>query len=237
MSTNLVPYADLERMAKAVAASGLFGVKNVNEAIALMAVAQAEGLHPAAAARDYHVIQGRPTLKADAMLARFQAAGGKVEWHDYNDTKAEATFSHPAGGSVRISWDMARAKLAGLEGKEMYQKYRRQMLRSRVVSEGIRTVYPGVAVGMYTPEEIDDQPRRGNGQAPIEGQATDITPPEGYEDWKADMTALADEGIAALQSSWGKSKTPLRLHVIKHDEQWWLDLKAKAESVANEQQS
>jgi len=35
------------------------------------------------------------------------------------------------------------------------------MLRARVVSEGIRTVFPGVAVGTYTPEEavnFDDKP-------------------------------------------------------------------------------
>ena len=70
--TQIVPYNDIEKMANAVAASKLFGVKNPNEAIALMLVAQAEGMHPATAARDYHVIQGRPALKADAMLARFQ---------------------------------------------------------------------------------------------------------------------------------------------------------------------
>jgi hypothetical protein len=30
------------------------------------------------------------------------------------------------------------------------------MLRSRCISEGIRTVYPGVTVGVYTPEEVQD---------------------------------------------------------------------------------
>jgi hypothetical protein len=30
------------------------------------------------------------------------------------------------------------------------------MLRARVVSEGIRTVFPGCVVGTYTPEEIQD---------------------------------------------------------------------------------
>ena len=30
------------------------------------------------------------------------------------------------------------------------------MLRSRVISEGIRTVYPGCVVGTYTPEEVED---------------------------------------------------------------------------------
>jgi hypothetical protein len=77
MSTALIPVDQVERMALAVAKSGLFGVKTSDQAMALMLIAQAEGMHPAIAARDYHVINGRPTLKADAMLARFQQAGGK----------------------------------------------------------------------------------------------------------------------------------------------------------------
>jgi len=51
---------------------------------------------------------------------------------------------------------MDRAKAAGLTGKQTWKQYPRAMLRSRVISEGIRTVYPGVAVGIYTPEEVGD---------------------------------------------------------------------------------
>ena len=152
----MIPYGDMERMAAVIAQSGLFGVQHPTQALALMLIAQAEGLHPATAARDYHVIQGRPALKTDAMLARFQAAGGRVQWHEYSDVVVAATFSHPAGGAVRIDWDMARAKAAGLAGKDVWRQYPRAMLRARVISEGIRTVYPGVLSGMYTPEEIRD---------------------------------------------------------------------------------
>lgn len=156
MSNDLVPIQSLERMAQAVAQSKLFGITNQEQALALMLVAQAEGLHPATAARDYHIISGRPALKADAMLARYLASGGKVEWHDHTDTKVAATFSHPAGGTLKIEWDMDRAKKAGLGGKDMWSKYPRQMLRARVISEGIRATNPAVATGIYTPEEVQD---------------------------------------------------------------------------------
>jgi hypothetical protein len=156
MSTALVPVSDLEKMASAVAASKLFGITTPEQAMALMLVAQAEGLHPATAARDYHIIQGRPTLKADAMLARYLASGGKVEWGVHTDTEVEATFSHPQGGTLKIKWDMARAKAAELGGKGMWTKYPRQMLRARVISEGVRATNPAVAVGIYTPEEAED---------------------------------------------------------------------------------
>ena len=154
MSGALVPVADVEKMAVAVARSGLFGVKTPDQALALMLIAQAEGLHPAIAARDYHVINGRPTLKADAMMARFQAAGGKVEWGEYTDTKVSGKFSHPQGGTVEVIWTTKMATDAGLTRNPTWKSYPRQMLRARCISEGIRTVYPGVIVGMYTPEEV-----------------------------------------------------------------------------------
>ena len=156
MSNELVPVSALERMAEAVSASKLFGITNKEQALALMLVAQAEGLHPATAARDYHIIQGRPSLKADAMLARYLNSGGKVEWHEHTDATVSATFSHPAGGSLKIDWDMARAKQAGLGDKGTWKQYPRQMLRARVISEGVRATNPAVATGIYTPEEVQD---------------------------------------------------------------------------------
>jgi hypothetical protein len=158
MSNALVPVADIEKMAVAIAKSRMFGMKTPEEAFALMLIAQAEGMHPAIAARDYHVIQGRPTLKADAMMARFQQAGGKVQWDVYTDAEVTGTFSHPAGGTLKLTWTFAQAAKIGLTGKDNWKHYPRAMLRARCISEGIRTVYPGCVVGTYTAEEIEEIP-------------------------------------------------------------------------------
>ena len=155
--SNIVPFQDMQSMASAIAKSGLFGMKNENEVLALMAVAQAEGLHPATAARDFHIIGGKPALKADAMLARFQNAGGKVEWKLYTDTIVTGVFSHPNGGSVQIDWTIEQAQRIGLvKPGSGWQKFPRAMLRSRCISEGIRTVFPGSVTGFYSPEEVQD---------------------------------------------------------------------------------
>lgn len=156
MTNQIVSVNDIQTMALAIAKSGLFGMKSPEQAMALMLIAQAEGMHPAIAARDYHVIQGRPALKADAMLARFQAAGGKVEWLKYDDKEVSGRFSHPQGGTATITWTIQQAMAAGLASKDVWRQYPRQMLRSRVISEGVKTIYPGVAVGVYTPEEVQD---------------------------------------------------------------------------------
>lgn len=157
-STALVALGDMDRMADAIARSGLFGMKTKDQALALMIVAQAENRHPGSVAAEYHIIQGRPALKADAMLARFQQAGGVVEWQEYSDTKVAGLFSHPISSPkpVLVEWTFAQATKAGLTAKDNWKNYPRAMLRARVVSEGVRTVYPAVCVGVYTPEEVQD---------------------------------------------------------------------------------
>ena len=112
--TALVPFEQQLQLADAFCRSGLFGVRTRDQAIALMAICEAEGLHPAKAVQEYHIIQGRPALKADAMLARFQAAGGKVKWTSMTDQRVAGEFSHPQGGSVEIDWTIDMAKRAGL---------------------------------------------------------------------------------------------------------------------------
>lgn len=187
MVNDIVQYAmsDVEKMAGAIAKSGLFGIKTPEQAFALMLIAQAEGRHPAEAARDYHVINGKPSKTADSMLRDFLQAGGKVEWHMLDDTKADATLSHPAGGTVRIDWDMDRAKKAGITGNPTWSKYPRAMLRARVISEGIRTVYPGATSGFYEKEEVRDFTTE-------EKPMKDVTP-------KLSDPAPIDEAVEALK--------------------------------------
>lgn len=151
----LVPINEIREMAEVAAKSKMFGFKSPDEAMAIMLLCQAENLHPAIAMRDFHVIQGRPALKADAMLARFQQAGGSVKWEEYTDERVTGNFSHPNGGSVSVTWTFEMAKKIGLTAKDNWRNYARAMLRARCVSEGVRTVYPGCVVGVYTPEEVE----------------------------------------------------------------------------------
>jgi hypothetical protein len=154
--SNIVPLQDIQAMAEVAASSKMFGFKNPQEAMAIMLLCQAEGLHPAIAMRDFHVIQGRPALKADAMLARFQQAGGSVTWKEYTNDVVTGLFSHSQGGSLEVTWTLKQAQSIGIASKDNWKNYPRAMLRARVISEGIRAVFPGCVVGVYTPEEVQD---------------------------------------------------------------------------------
>jgi hypothetical protein len=155
---QLIPFDQISQMAKAIAESKLFGIQTPAQALALGLLCQAEGRHPAEAARDYHIINGKPSLKSEAMLARFQQAGGKVDWHEYTHESVSGTFSHPQGGSLKVSWTMQDATRAGLTGNPTWKKFPRQMLKARCISEAVRGIFPGVLSGLYAPEEVSDIP-------------------------------------------------------------------------------
>ena len=228
MSNELVPYADMQHMAVSIARSGLFGVRTPDQALALMLVSQAEGRHPALAARDYDIIQGRPSKKAEAMMRDFQTAGGKITWREMSDTAAIAEFTHPSGGSVTVKWDMEMAKRAGLADKDMWKKYPRQMLRSRCVSEGVRAVFPAATSGMYVPEEVRDfDPADTAGGTTIEATADTAavldqfaaggdTEPPPERDILAEARSASLRGVEAFRDFWVGLSSPERNSIKAH---------------------
>lgn len=205
MSNALVPLDQMQTMAAAVAKSGLFGAKTPEQALTIMMLAQAEGRHPMSAAKDYDIINGKPAKKAEAMLRDFLAAGGSVQWHKYDDDGAEATFSHPQGGSVRVDWNKARMEQAKISNAEMYKKFPRPMYRSRCISEGVRTVCPAATGGLYVPDEV-------RGMQPKEKNMGRIDPVEPAYD---DRPKVAPEQIDAIHTAMSKHNVTLEALLAK----------------------
>ena len=159
MSTNVVAIysvTDLQDMALALSESKLFGVMTPQQAFALMLIAQADGLHPATVAREYEIIKDRPAMKSQAALARFQKAGGKIRWIERSDLVCSAEFSHELGGTLVVTWDMARATAAKLAHKDNWKNIPQQMLSARVAAEGVRAVFPACLNGLYLVDEVRD---------------------------------------------------------------------------------
>lgn len=215
----------LEIMGKYIAQSGLFGIKSADQAIALMLIAQAEGYHPAMAARDYDIIQGRPALKAKAKLARFQKSGGIIRWIERTEAKASATFEHPASPQkITVTWTMKEAAVAGLGTKEMWKKYPRQMLSARVISEGVDASYPDAGGLLYVPEEVMDfEPS----EDPVPVAALPSKQPDPFGEMVISkgigggmQTYLAEY---VLQTAQIKKKLPseIRDKAVKHPSEFW----------------
>jgi hypothetical protein len=155
--SNIIAVQDMQVMADALVKSGFYGFKTKDQLFAVMLVAQAENKHPATVVQEFDVIQGRPALKSQALLARFQQAGGKVEWHTMTPQKCSGTFTHAAGGSLTVEWTIEMAKQAGLyRDGSGWSKYPEDMLRARCISRAVRAVYPGCILGHYAVEEVMD---------------------------------------------------------------------------------
>ena len=148
---------DLIEISKRVAGSGLLGSRDENQIFTLMMLAYKDGINPVQASMDYHIIQGKPALSSQATLVRFQKAGGKIKYLKRTDTECTIEFSHEQAGELTITWNMERAKQAGLNlNKQNWKQYPRQMLAARCIAEGVRALYPACLDGLYLVEEVQD---------------------------------------------------------------------------------
>jgi len=157
------PLADVWRLGKMIAQSGLFGVKSPDQAAILALEAYHQQRPVTELARRYHVIEGKLSMRSDAMQAEFQADRGRILWLETTREACRAEFSHPDYAPEPVLVEVTFAELdkvgvtRGKNGvKDNWRKFPRQMLRARAISEGVRMVHPGIVVGVYSPEEVSD---------------------------------------------------------------------------------
>jgi hypothetical protein len=149
-------FDDLVRAAKYFAQSRLFNVKSEAQAVTLFLKAQADGVHFAKAFDTYHVFEtGQVSIKTLALQSNFLQRGGQIEWLERTDTRVTARFTMRET-SLEVTWDEARARKAGLWGKNNWNQFPAQMLSSRVLAEGIRAIDPASTLSLYTVDEVRD---------------------------------------------------------------------------------
>ncbi len=118
------------------------------------------GLDPAVALTSIHVIDGQPSLSAQLQAALVRRAGHKLRLERTDGAvtavlirKDDPDYEH------RVTWDMARAKAAGLAGRGAWQQYPEAMLANRATTEVIRVGASDVLLGAaYDPEELTPAP-------------------------------------------------------------------------------
>ncbi|MDD5699113.1 MAG: hypothetical protein PHH77_10900 [Victivallaceae bacterium] len=152
---------DLAEIGTAIAKSGMFGINSDSAGMVLAMTCYQEKITPLDFIRTYHIIKGRPTMRADAMLATFSQFGGKYKIVEYSPEKAAAAFEID-GRTLENSFTWEEAKQESYvyreDGKTLKDNWstprrRKEMLWARLVSESIRTIAPQVCKGVYTPEE------------------------------------------------------------------------------------
>lgn len=116
------------------------------------------GLPPMTSLAQTHMIEGKPSLSAEALRALVLAAGHSIEV--VRTTGAECTMRGRRRGSqtwTEISWTIDMARAANLTGKNNWKNHPRQMLQARASAELCRLVFPDVCHGMGASEELLDE--------------------------------------------------------------------------------
>ena len=155
------PIQAMQVMGEVIAGSGMFGCTKTEQGMVLAMQCLAEGKAPLELAKTYHIIEGKLTMRADAMLGRYLASGGKVKWTERSDKRVAAIWICD-GNEVEIAVtidEMTKNGVAlGNNGKlkTNWQRFPRQMLTARNISEAIRLLMPQIVAGIYTPEEVSD---------------------------------------------------------------------------------
>jgi hypothetical protein len=170
---------DLSRMAKMFAGAGLFAsAADVCKAGVLIAAGQEMGFGPFAAMTGISLVKGRPSIGANLMATAVKRSGRynyRVMEHT-DQTCRIAFFERWDGGRFeQIGESVFTAADARKAGTQNMDKYPRNMLFARAMSNGVRWYCPDVFSGapMYTPEELGaDVDEEGNLVESI-----DITPP------------------------------------------------------------
>lgn len=149
----------IQDMGKTLAESRMLKLKNPQQGAAVVFASICEGTTPFQLMREYHIMDdGGMAMKADAMLAKFNAAGGKHKWiEDGRNGKALLRLFWQ-GETTDVPYTIDDAKTAKLiRPNGNWEKNPASMLRARATSEGIRMVCPGVIAGLYCPEDFAEE--------------------------------------------------------------------------------
>lgn len=118
------------------------------------------GLQPMQAMQSIAVINGRPSLWGDAMLALVKAHPA-FEWIKEECDGAVATCTIKRRGEPEVvqSFSLEEAKRAGLTGKQgPWTQYPKRMLQMRARGFALRDAFPDALRGVVSAEEARDTP-------------------------------------------------------------------------------
>jgi len=198
-------YGELAQYAACLAGSGLApaGFHGKPEACLIaMQYGAALGLNPLQAVQNIAVINGRPALWGDAMLALVKSSP-LHEWIKETLEGDTATCTVKRRGepeqSRQFSWkDAQQAGLAGKKGP--WQEYPKRMLQLRARALALRDLFPDVLMGLGMAEEVIDIPTDATPSAPEAAPAQPAYPQEKFEQFLPQWKELVQNGKQTAQS-------------------------------------
>ena len=196
---NISSIGEIQQVARLLAMSNYFDAKgNGEQAIAQLATkilaGQEMGYGPFASVQGIHVIQGKPTMSANLMASAVKnSARYDYRVRQMEDTAVSVEFFERIGGKLESlgvsTFTLEDAKKAGTQN---LQKFARNMLFARAMSNGVRWYCPDVFFGsaVYTPDELG-APVDADGEY-IDTTVTQVTPPQAPRNGNGNSEPPAD---------------------------------------------
>ena len=154
---TLATLDDVARVASIAARSGLARCTKPEEAAIILMTGMELGLTPMQSLRGIYIVEGRPVLAADTMVAIVTRSGACRYWRTIETTAERCAIETQRVDDATVYrrvWTLDDAKRAGLVGKGTWAKYPAAMLRHRCAADLAREIYPEILLGMYDPDEI-----------------------------------------------------------------------------------
>lgn len=147
-------YTTLTTIAKVAVASQYHKMSEA-QAVYVVLKGYELGMAPLQSIDSIDVIQGKPTLKPQAMLALINQSGLLQDIQvDVTDAGATCVMVRRGRTAHTETFTMQDAAALGLAGKDNWKKQPRTMLKWRVIAAAARVVFPDVIQGCYTAEEL-----------------------------------------------------------------------------------
>lgn len=130
--------------------------RNPGNVLLAVELGESLGIPPIQAINTVHVIEGKPSASSGLISALVRRAGHtlRVKGDDQSAT-AEIVRSDDPDFTYSVTWDMGRARNAGVTGKDNWKKYPAAMLKARAITEVARDACQEALMGVqYTPEEL-----------------------------------------------------------------------------------
>lgn len=127
-------------------------------AFAVIVTGRELGLSAMQSLRAVHIVEGKPTLSADLMVALVKRSEACLFFRLVESSATVALYeTHRRGepSPTRLAFTLEEAKAAGVTGKDNWRKYPAAMLRARAAAALARAVYPDLVLGVYDPDELN----------------------------------------------------------------------------------
>ena len=185
-------------------------------------VCESVGLNPLTRPFDYLVLNNRTVLyaKRDAtdQLRKIHGVSVTIKSRE-NLEGVYIVTANAKDKNGREDESTGAVNITGLKGEQLANALMKAETKAKR-----RVTLSICGLGMLDETEVDNIPG-----AQVEAEPErEPEPPEGFDEWAADMEAKADEGINQLHEAWGNSKREFRFHATKYCAQWWAEVKARA---------